>query len=409
MTARPLSNIRVLDLTRVLAGPLAAQTLGDLGAQVIKVERPKVGDDARIYGGPYLKDADGAETRENAFFLSANRNKMSVTVNIAAPEGQEIIRTLASQVDVVLENYKVGDLARYGLDYASLSASNPRLIYCSITGYGQDGPYAKRPGYDAIFQGMGGLMSVTGLPDHVPGGGPMKVGPSIADVLTALNASTAILGALYHRDANGGRGQHIDLALLDSVVAALSHYAQIYLVSGEAPVRRGTQGNGGMPASMFPTSDGAIMLTAGNDVQYSRLCKALDRTDLLEDPRFATNAARVIHRDALTEVFNAIFSARPKAHWLELLEKADIPSGPINTLDEVFADEQVRHRGIEVKVDHPLGERLSLIRSPIHYSETPLDTYASPPLLGEHTDEILERLCSLDADARSALRAKGII
>jgi crotonobetainyl-CoA:carnitine CoA-transferase CaiB-like acyl-CoA transferase len=409
MSAPPLTNIRVLDMTRVLAGPLAAQMLGDLGAEVIKIERPGVGDDSRIFGGPYFKDSAGNVTRENAFYLSANRNKKSVSLNIAHPAGQEIIRRLVSQVDVLIENYKVGDLKRYGLDYDMLKALNPRLIYCSITGYGQSGPYCKRPGYDAIFQGMGGLMSVTGLPDNVPGGGPMKVGPSIVDVLTGQNVATAVLGALYHRDAQGGSGQHIDIALLDSVIASLSHYAQIYLVSGEAPIRRGTQGNGGMPASMFPTSDGPIMLTAGNDRQYARLCEAVGRPDLLADARFHTNAARVANRDELTEEFNEIFRQHPKAHWLCLLDKADVPSGPINTLSEVFADEQVRHRGIEVRTEHPLGETISLIRNPIHYSETPIETYASPPLLGQHTDEVLESLAGLDKDRLSELRAEGVI
>ncbi|MBG6120116.1 MULTISPECIES: CaiB/BaiF CoA transferase family protein [unclassified Sphingobium] len=409
MADLPLSNIRVLDLTRVLAGPLAAQMLGDLGAEVLKIERPNVGDDARIYGGPYFLDENGAETRENAFFLSANRNKKSITLNLSKPEGQEIIRELAAQCDVFMENYKVGDLKRYGLDYESLRAINPRLIYCSITGYGQEGPYAKRPGYDAIFQGMSGLMSVTGLPDGAPGAGPMKVGPSIADVLTSLNVTSAIMGALYHRDINGGTGQYLDMALLDSTIAALSHYAQIYLVSGEAPIRRGTQGNGGMPAAMFPTSDGAIMVTAGNDVQYARLCDAIGRPDLLTDPRFHTNSARVANRDELTVVFNAIFGEKPKAYWLDLLDKADIPSGPINNLDEVFADAQVKHRGVEVKVAHPLGSDVSLIRSPIRYSETPLDRYQSPPLLGQHTDEVLESLLGYDDTRRQALRSGGII
>jgi len=409
MADLPLSNIRVLDLTRVLAGPLATQMLGDMGAEVIKIERPKVGDDARIYGGPYFKDKEGNPTKENAFYLSANRNKKSVTVNVASPEGQAIIRDLARTADVFIENYKVGDLKRYGLDYATLSALNPRLIYCSITGYGQDGPYAARPGYDAIFQGMSGLMSVTGAPDGVPGGGPTKVGPSIADVLTSLNVSSAILGALYHRDANGGTGQYIDVALLDSTIAALSHYAQIYLVSGESPPRRGSQGNGGMPASMFPTSDGAIMVTAGNDVQYARMCKAMDRLDLLEDPRFCDNTQRVINREVLTETFDAIFREKPKAYWLKLLADADIPSGPVNNLHEVFQDPHVRHRGVEVKVQHPLGSEISVIRSPIHYSGTPLDTYESPPLLGQHTDAVLGEVLGYSEDKRRALRDAGVI
>lgn len=409
MADLPLSGIRVLDLTRVLAGPLTAQMLGDLGAEVTKVERPGSGDDSRIYGAPYLTDADGRPTRENAFYISANRNKKSVTINIATPEGQDLIRRLATQADVLLENYKVGDLKRYGLDYDSLKALNPSLIYCSITGYGQDGPYAKRPGYDAIFQGMGGLMSVTGLPDGVEGGGPMKIGPSIADVLASLNALSAVLGALYHRDAQGGSGQSIDIALLDSVVAAMSHYAQIHLISGEVPVRRGTQGNGGMPAAMFPTADRPIMLTAGNETQYVRLCHAVERPELIEDERFRTNADRVRNRDALTEVFNAIFMTRSRAEWLDRLDQAGVPSGPVNDLGEVFQDDHVRHRGLRVEVDHPLGTPLGLIRSPLRYSDTPIETYAPPPMFGQHTDEVLDQLLGIGAHQRERLRASGVI
>jgi len=409
MSTRPLTGIRILDLTRVLAGPLASQMLGDMGAEVIKVERPGHGDDSRIYGEPYLTDTEGRRTKENAFYLSANRNKKSVTLNIASAEGQALVRRLVAKCDVLLENYKVGDLKRYGLDYQSLKEINPRLIYCSITGFGQDGPYAKRPGYDAIFQAMGGLMSVTGLPDGQPGAGPMKTGPSIADVLASLNVSSAVLGALYHRDAHGGEGQYIDVALLDSMIAAMSHYAQIHLVSGEVPIRRGTQGNGGMPAAMFPTADGPIVITAGNDVQYARLCNAAGRPDLLTDERFRSNADRVRNRDALTVIFNEIFLARPRAEWLELLDKADVPSGPVYDMAEAFTDPQVEHRGVRVEVDHPLGQKLSLVRNPIRYSGTPLDSYAPPPMFGQHTDDVLETLLGVDAKHREDLRAAGVI
>lgn len=405
----PLENIKVLDLTRVLAGPLAAQTLADLGAQVIKIERPGNGDDARVFGEPYLRDHDGKATRENAFYLSANRNKQSVTVNIADPRGADIIRALAAKADVVMENYKVGDLKRYGLDYESIRALNPGVIYCSVTGYGQSGPYAKRPGYDAVFQGQGGLMSVTGLPDDRPGGGPMKVGPSIVDVLTGLNTSNAILAALYHRDAAGGVGQAIDIALLDCVVAALSHYAQIYLTSGEVPVRRGTQGNGGMPSTLFPCSDGAIMLTAGNDIQYDRLCEAVERPDLATHELFHTNVVRVANRDALTEMFDAIFRKHSVAYWLERLGAYGIPSGPINDIGQVFADPQMQHRQMAVSTPHPLAPDLRVIRSPLHFSETPITSYKAPPMLGEHTFDVLARELGFDGETLDRLRQAKVI
>ena len=405
----PLSGVRVLDLSRVLAGPLAGQMLADLGADVIKIERPGAGDDARAFGAPYLADKDGKRTRENAFYISANRNKKSVTVNISAPKGQEIIRALAAKSDVVLENYKVGDLKRYGLDYATLRAVNPSMIYCSVTGYGQSGPYAAKPGYDAVFQGQGGLMGVTGHPDHKPGGGPMKVGPSIVDVITGLNVSNAILAALYSRDANGGAGQYIDIALLDCVVAALSHYAQIYLTSGEVPVRRGTQGNGGMPSTMFPCSDGAIMLTAGNDIQYGRLCEAVERPGLATHPLFQTNILRVENRDQLTEIFDGIFRGKSVAYWLERLDAFGIPSGPINSIEQVFDDPQVRFRGMAVPVPHALAPDLKLIRNPLNFSVTPITNYAAPPMLGEHTCDVLTQELGFDAAALAALQADGVI
>ena len=409
MGKRPLDTIRVLDLSRVLAGPLAGQTLADLGADVIKIERPGGGDDSRVFGAPYLADKAGKPTRENAFYLSANRNKRSVSVNIASARGQDIVRALAAKADVVLENYKVGDLKRYGLDYDSIRAVHPGVIYCSVTGYGQSGPYAAKPGYDAVFQGQSGLMSVTGHPDDKPGGGPMKVGPSIVDVITGLNVSNAILAALYHRDAGGGTGQHIDIALLDCAVAALSHYAQIYLTSGTVPVRRGTQGNGGMPSTLFPCADGAIMLTAGNDAQYVRLCDAVERPDLAAHPLFATNNLRVENRDQLTQTFDAVFRRHGVAHWLERLEAFGIPSGPINTIEQVFADPQIRHRGMAVTTPHPLDPDLRVIRSPLNFSETPLTRYTAPPMLGEQTFEVLAQELGLDDATLQTLRADGVI
>lgn len=407
MARRPLTGIRILDLTRVLAGPFASQMLADLGAEVIKIERPGVGDDARIFGEPYLRDDVGKATRENAFYMSVNRNKRSVTLNIASHRGRALARRLAAKCDVVMENYKVGDLARYGLDYDSLRADNPGLIYCSVTGYGQTGPLAHKPGYDAVFQGECGLMSVTGVPDGRAGEGPMKVGPSIVDVITGLNVSNAVLAALYHRDANGGEGQQIDVSLFDCGVAALSHYAQIYLTSGEVPVRRGTQGNGGMPTGMFPCRDGAIMITSGNDRQYAALCGVVGRPDLAEHPRFVTNVLRVQHRDEITEVFDAIFRADTVANWLEKLGSAGIPCGPINDLAQVFAYPQALHRGLRVRAPHPLKDDLDVVRSPLNFSETPLSEYRAPPMLGEDTHKVLAELLGLSEAEIDELAGSG--
>lgn len=392
MTHLPLSGIKVLDLSRVLAAPWATQYLADLGAEVIKIERPNKGDDARHYGPPYVKDSQGHPTSENSFFLSCNRGKKSVTVNISMPEGQDIIRKLSAESDIFVENFKVGNLARYGLDYDHLRKINPRLIYCSITGFGQTGPMRELPGYDSIFQGMSGLMSVTGDPDSALGGGPMKVGPSIADIITGLNAVVAILSALYHRDQNGGEGQHVDLALYDSTVAALSTYAQSYLISGVPPARRGTRGNGGVPSQMFRCSDGAIMLTAGNDRQFQKLCQAIDRLDMVNDPRFVDNPKRILNLTELTAELEAIFVTMPVRHWLESLQAVGVPSGPINTFKEVFDDPQIKARGLKIEVKHPCNSSLPLIGNPIHFSSTPIEIYGPPPLLGEHTEEILDRL-----------------
>lgn len=409
MARLPLEKIRVLDLTRVLAGPFGSQVLADMGADVIKIERPVVGDDARIFGEPYLRDADGKPTRENAFYMSVNRNKRSVALNIASPNGQELIKELVKSCDVVMENYKVGDLKRYGLDYESLKAINPGIIYCSVTGYGQTGPLATKPGYDAVFQGECGLMSVTGAAEGKPGAGPMKVGPSIIDLFTGLNVANAVLAALYHRDAAGGEGQYIDIALLDCGVSALSHYAQIYLTSGEVPVRRGTQGNGGMPTSMFPCSDGAIMITSGNDKQYVALCDAVGHPELKDHPRFYTNVERVKNRDEITLVFNAIFETNTVKYWLDKLGAAGIPSGPINDMEQVFNYPQAVHRGLRVRTPHPLKPDLDIIRSPLNFSETPITDYRAPPMLGEHTREVLAQYLGLDEAALDGLADEGVI
>src|SRR6201987_1531727 len=408
MSALPLSGIRILDLTRVLAGPLSAQMLGDLGADVIKIERPGTGDDARQFGPPYLTDPEGKQNNNNSFYLCANRNKRSVTLNIASPEGQEIIRELAKDADVFMENYKVGDLKRYGLDYESIKAINPGIIYCSVTGFGQTGPYAPRAGYDAILQAMGGLMSVTGHLDGEPGAGPMKVGPSIVDYMTGMNSSIGILAALYHRK-NTGEGQHVDVCLFDTVIASLSHYAQIFLVNGVTPPRRGTWGNGGMPAGVFRCTDGELMVVVGNDAQYARTCQVLGAPELATHPRFVKNNDRVKHGKEIMAIYAGLFLKKPVAYWLDELEKAGVPSGPINDFAQVFADPHVRSRGMQIKVHHPFDHALSLIRNPLAFSGTPVTEYRYPPLLGEHTREILSSKLGYDEARIDGLKKQGVI
>ena len=409
MSALPLSGIKILDLTRVLAGPLSAQMLGDLGAEVIKIERPGTGDDARAFGPPYLTDPEGKANNNNSFYLCANRNKKSVTVNIAKPEGQAIVRELAKDVDVFMENYKVGDLKRYGLDYETIKAINPRIIYCSVTGFGQTGPYAPRAGYDAILQAMGGLMSVTGHIDGEPGEGPMKVGPSIVDYMTGMNSSIGILSALYNRDANGGVGQHLDVCLFDTVIASLSHWLQIYLVNGKTPPRRGTWGNGGMPAGVFRCTDGELMLVVGNDGQFQRTCAVLGEPDLANDKRFVKNNDRVVHGKEIMAIFAGLFLKKPVAYWLDRLEEAGVPSGPINNFEQVFSDPHVQSRGMRVKTEHKFEPELSLIRNALTFSETPIEMYRAPPLLGEHTQEVLGGKLGYDAEKIETLKQQGII
>jgi crotonobetainyl-CoA:carnitine CoA-transferase CaiB-like acyl-CoA transferase len=409
MSALPLSGIKILDLTRVLAGPLSAQMLGDLGADVIKIERPGTGDDARAFGPPYLNDPEGKANNNNSFYLCANRNKRSVTVNIARPEGQAIIRELAKDCDVFMENYKVGDLKRYGLDYEEIRKINPGVIYCSVTGFGQTGPYAPRAGYDAILQAMGGLMSVTGHIDGEPGEGPMKVGPSIVDYMTGMNTSIAILSALYHRDANGGEGQRLDVCLFDTVIASLSHWLQIYLVNGRVPPRRGTWGNGGMPAGVFRCADGELMVVVGNDAQFVRTCQVLGAPELATDPKFLKNNDRVKHGKEIMAIYAGLFLKKPVTYWLDELEKAGVPSGPINDFAQVFSDPHVQSRGMEVKVDHPFEHSLSLIRNALTFSGTPVTEYRYPPRLGEHTDEVLGSKLGFDEAKIEGLRKAGII
>ena len=384
---QPLAGIRVLDLSRVLAGPWASQILGDLGADVVKVERPGNGDDTRAWGPPYLKDADGQPTRESAYFLCTNRNKRSITVDMASPEGQQQLQQLAAKADIVLENFKTGGLQQYGLDYASLNAINPRLIYCSITGFGQSGPYASRPGYDFLIQAMGGLMSITGVPDDEAGAGPQKVGVALTDILTGLYATIGILAALQERNRSG-LGQHIDTALLDVQVATLANQASNYLVGGVVPRRMGNAHPSIVPYQTFPTADSDMILAVGNDGQFARFCAVAGRPEWAQDERFATNPQRVRHRAELIPLLRQTTVMRTTAEWVSALEQADVPCGPVNRLDQVFADPQVQARGIQVDLPHPLGT-VSTVASPVRLSATPVQYRMAPPLLGQHTEEVL--------------------
>ncbi len=403
-----LRHLRVLDLSRVLAGPWAGQLLADLGADVIKVERPVCGDDTRAWGPPYLRDAAGRDTGESAYFLSANRGKRSVTVDLSRAEGQAIVRALAERSDVLLENYKAGALARWGLGYQDLAALNPRLVYCSITGFGQSGPYRDRAGYDFLVQGMGGLMSITGEPDGAPGGGPMKVGVAITDVLTGMYAAVAVLAALAHRDRTG-RGQHVDLALLDVQVATLANQAENYLVTGHPPARLGNAHPSIVPYQAFATEDGHIVLAIGNDGQFARFCEAAGRPELAADPRFAANAGRVRNRRVLVPILAALVAGRTRQEWIGVLEAAGVPCGPINDLAAVFDDPQVRHRGMRVEAPHPLAGTVPMVGSPLRLSGTPVRAPSAPPLLGEHTREVLTGLLALRDEEVEALRAKGVV
>ncbi len=407
-TMGALSHIRVLDLTRVLAGPWCAQTLADFGADVIKVERPGAGDDTRHWGPPYLKDADGADTAEAAYYLAANRNKRSVTIDIATPEGQQIVRELAAQSDVVLENYKVGQLKKYGLDYDSLRAVKPDLVYCSVTGFGQTGPYAHRAGYDFIVQGIGGFMSITGERDSEPGGGPQKAGVAIADLATGLYSTIAVLAALAHRDRTG-EGQYIDMALLDVQVALLANMNTNFLASGKPPVRWGNAHPNIVPYQTFQTSDGWIIVAVGNDGQFRKFVEAGGQPELADDERFATNPSRVRHRDTLVPILAEMVKAREKADWIGALEAAGVPCGPINDLDEVFDNEQVVARGMQVALPHPCGADVKLVRNPIRMSATPPDARTAPPLLGAQTDDVLRDMLGYDDERIAALKAKQAI
>lgn len=384
----PLAGLKVLDLSRVLAGPWAGQLLADLGADVVKVERPGAGDDTRAWGPPWLKDTDGRDTTEAAYFLCANRNKRSIAVDLADPDGRALVRRLALQADVVLENFKVGGLVQYGLDYASLAAEHPGLIYASITGFGQDGPYAPRAGYDFLIQGMGGLMSLTGRADGEEGAGPQKVGVALTDILTGLYTTIGVQAALAER-ARSGRGQHIDVALLDVQVACLANQAASYLAAGVVPRRMGNAHPAIVPYQDFPTADGDMILAIGNDGQFARFCTIAGHPEWAADERFATNPARVAHRATLIPLLRQTTVMRTTAEWIAALEAAAVPCGPINRLDQVFADAQVQARGLRVEMPHPVAGAVALVANPIRLSATPVGFERPPPLLGQHTDEVL--------------------
>jgi len=403
-----LSHIRVLDLSRILAGPWASQMLGDLGAEIIKVERPGVGDDTRGWGPPYVRDADGNDTTDSTYCLSANRNKESVTIDFTRPEGQKIVRDLAAKSDIVIENFKVGGLKKYGLDYDSLKPLNPGLIYCSITGFGQTGPYAPRAGYDFLIQGLGGLMSFTGRPDDEPGGGPMKVGVALTDIMTGMYASTAILAALAHRGESGA-GQYIDMALLDVQVGVLSNQALNYLHTGNVPRRMGNNHPNVVPYQDFQTRDGYVIIAVGNDTQFARLAEAMGHAEWATDPRFSTNGQRAVHRDSLIPSMNSITRTRTTDEWMALLEEIGVPCGPINDLENVFKDPQVRARNMQIAMQHPKYGDMPLVGNPIRLSETPVQYKRPPPALGEHTAEVLDRLLDIGAEDQAQLRQKNII
>ncbi len=402
-----LSGIKILDLSRILAGPWSAQTLADLGADVIKVERPDGGDDTRSWGPPWLNDSDGNATADATYYLAANRNKRAITVDFTQPEGQAIIRSLAIQSDILIENYKLGGLAKYGLDYESLSSLNPKLIYCSITGFGQTGPYAARPGYDLLMQAMGGLMSITGERDDRPGGGPQRVGVAVIDLMTGMYSSVGILAALHARTRTG-RGQHLDIALLDVATAMLANQGMSYLASGNIPVRSGNAHPSIVPYQDVPTSDGAMIIAVGNDGQFARFCEVLCQPDWAEDPRFQTNRARIENRMMLIDMIGTRTVTQSTRVWIASLETAGVPCGPINTIDDVFADPQVVSRGLKQSVTHATAGPIPTIASPLRLSDTPVAYRHAPPVLGQHTQDVLSEI-GMSAVEIATLAAKGII
>jgi crotonobetainyl-CoA:carnitine CoA-transferase CaiB-like acyl-CoA transferase len=406
--AGALSHVRVLDLSRVLAGPWAGQTLGDLGAEVIKVERPGTGDDTRLWGPPFLEDDAGQATQDSAYYLCTNRNKKSIAVDFTQTPGQKLLQALAKSCDIVIENFKVGSLAQYGLDYATLQAINPRLIYCSITGFGQTGPYAHRAGYDFLVQGMGGLMSITGRPDAEPGEGPMKVGVALTDILTGLYASTAILAALAARE-HTGRGQHIDLALLDVGVACLANQGMNYLYSGKSPTRMGNAHPNTVPYQDFPTADGYMILAIGNDGQFAKFCHAVGQSAWASDARFVSNQARVANRDVLIPLMRQTTVMRTTREWIGVFEQVGVPCGPINSLADVFSDPQVQARGMQLSMPHPVAGDIPLVASPIRMSDTPVQYRDTPPQLGQHTREVLRTTLGMTDEAMDELQQQGVL
>lgn len=405
---KALEHLRVLDLSRIFAGPWATQNLADLGAHVIKVERPGRGDDTRAWGPPFLKDDEGNDTSNSSYFMSVNRGKQSITVDIATPEGQDIIRELAKTVDVVVENYKVGTLKRYGLDYESLSALNPRLVYCSITGFGQTGPYAPLPGYDFVFQGMSGLMSLTGKPDSEPGGGPMKYGVAITDLTTGMYAAFAILAAIEHRHVSG-RGQHIDLSLLDCAVSLTSYMSMNYFMSGKVPQRMGNVHSNIVPYQVFRCKEGDVILAVGNDTQFADMCQAIGMPELAQDSRFKRNFDRVHNRQELEKILDEPLKQKTMLQWVEIFEKHNVPSGPIYTLDQVFEDVQVKHRGMKKHLLHEVGAQVPSVDSPVRLSETPVELTRSAPTLGSANDQVLKHDLGLTDAQIQGLKDKGII
>jgi crotonobetainyl-CoA:carnitine CoA-transferase CaiB-like acyl-CoA transferase len=405
--AGPLSHVRVLDLSRIMAGPWSTQILADLGADVIKVERPGAGDDTRSWGPPYLKDRAGAETKEAAYYLAVNRGKRSITVSLDKSEGQNLIRSLAVHSDILVENYKVGTLARFGLDYESLKVVNPRLIYCSITGYGQTGPKRELAAYDFAIQGMGGLMSVTGERDEHPGGGPQKVGIPVVDLTTGMYATVAMLAALAARHESG-RGEYIDVGMLDVQAAMLCTQAMNFLTSSRIPRRHGNAHPNIQPQDVYNCRDGAMVLACGNDGQFLKLSQIIGQPHLAQDARYATNAARVRNLTTLTPILQECFAQHDRAHWVAELEAAGVPCGPINTVAEVFEDPQVRFRRMQINLPHPLAGNVPLVGSPMVFTEDPLKLERAPPLLGEHTDEVLQEL-GLDAIAIADLRRDQVV
>lgn len=403
-----LSGIRILDLSRVLAGPWCTQTLADLGADVIKIERPGTGDDTRGWGPPFLKDAAGHDTAEAAYYLGTNRNKRSVTCDIAQPAGQALIRELVQQCDVFVENFKVGDMARYGLDATSLLAINPRLVYCSVTGFGQTGPYRERAGYDYAIQGMGGLMSVTGRHDSEEGAGPQKVGVALTDVMTGLYTTIGVLAALADR-AKTGKGQHIDVALLDVQVAALANQAVNYLIGGKVPERMGNAHPNIVPYQDFPTADGDMILAIGNDAQFARFCELAGHPEWAVDERFATNRGRVENRAVLLPLLRQATVFRTTCEWMDALEQAGVPCGPINRIDQVFDDPQVKARQLRVTMPHPLAGEVPLVGNPIRLSASPVEYRYAPPLLGQHTEQVLSDWLGMSVSELQGLRGDGVI